>query len=277
MPRPMQQIEHVIHLMLENRSLDNVLGWLYEKDSPLYFYPSTNRNPYAGLYPELTNPFHFDGVTKDYPVTPVDNPAGVKYAVPDADSDETFEGTRNQLFGDTKPFDHEPDPTIIPRMKGFLQDYYGGGHVVRNLPSALLIMQCFTPEQLPTLNGIARQFAVSDAWFSSVPTQTNPNRAFSICGTSLGERDNRYVYNDQFDTFTIFNALSHAGASWGLYWQYRWLFGPGSYTEYTFPQLRNVGQADHEIAEMPALIKRIIDNDLPAFTYIEPYWGGGYT
>ena len=29
----MDQIEHVIVLMMENRSLDNLAGWLYEPDS----------------------------------------------------------------------------------------------------------------------------------------------------------------------------------------------------------------------------------------------------
>ena len=30
----MDKIEHVVVLMLENRSFDSMLGWLYEHDSP---------------------------------------------------------------------------------------------------------------------------------------------------------------------------------------------------------------------------------------------------
>ena len=30
----MNEIEHIVVLMLENRSFDSMLGWLYEKDSP---------------------------------------------------------------------------------------------------------------------------------------------------------------------------------------------------------------------------------------------------
>ena len=46
--------------------------------------------------------------------------------------------------------------------------------------------ESYTPAQLPVLNQLARHYAVSDAWFSSVPSQTNPNRAFTMCGTSHG-------------------------------------------------------------------------------------------
>ena len=38
--------------------------------------------------------------------------------------------------------------------------------------------------------GLAKGFAVCDGWFASVPTQTFPNRAFAVAGTSLGYVDN---------------------------------------------------------------------------------------
>lgn len=238
-----------------------------------------NHDPYAGLDGTQWNPLHYKGHTKNHYVTPVVDPEKVGFAVPDVDPNEAFEGVRNQLFGNTKPFDHEPPFDTTPAMKGFLQDYYGRGIIDRHIDDIVRIMQCFTPEQLPTLNGIAKQFAVSDAWFSSVPSQTNPNRVFSICGTSLGRKNNSTFAYETFDTPTIFNALSDSGASWGLYWQYNWLwpFSTESYTEYTFPQLQQVSKGDREIAQIDRLIKRILNNDLPDFTYIEPYWGLGPT
>jgi phospholipase C len=45
----LNQIEHVVALMLENRSFDNVLGWLYDPGNPSPF----NREPpanFEGLY-----------------------------------------------------------------------------------------------------------------------------------------------------------------------------------------------------------------------------------
>src|SRR5215467_8568594 len=38
-PSVMDKIEHVVVLMMENRSLDSLLGWLYERDRPLRNIP----------------------------------------------------------------------------------------------------------------------------------------------------------------------------------------------------------------------------------------------
>jgi hypothetical protein len=48
---PMGQIEHVVVLMLENRSLDSLLGWLYEKDRPVHNIPALKpgERAYEGL------------------------------------------------------------------------------------------------------------------------------------------------------------------------------------------------------------------------------------
>jgi phospholipase C len=46
-------------------------------------------------------------------------------------------------------------------------------------------MEAYTPTQLPMLNGLANAYAVSDALHASVPSQVDPNRAFSLCGTPL--------------------------------------------------------------------------------------------
>ena len=47
-------------------------------------------------------------------------------------------------------------------------------------------MNCFTPESLPVINGLAKAYAVCDHWYSSVPTQTFPNRSFVHAATSSG-------------------------------------------------------------------------------------------
>jgi phospholipase C len=41
------------------------------------------------------------------------------------------------------------------------------------------VMGAYSADQLPVLYGLASNFAVSDRWFASVPTQTDANRAFS--------------------------------------------------------------------------------------------------
>lgn len=128
-----------------------------------------------------------------------------------------------------------------PSMRGYVRDYT---NELRHLgvPEADVgryasrIMQSFTPDQLPVINGLAEHYAVSDLWFSSVPSQTNPNRAFAMCGTSMGlvnngflEKDPRasifentfgYLFgDDRFESKTIFNALEEAGSTWKVFYQ----------------------------------------------------------
>ena len=43
-----------------------------------------------------------------------------------------------------------------------------GGFVWNN--GSPQVMQTYTPEQLPVLNGLAKEFAISDAWFCSMPS-----------------------------------------------------------------------------------------------------------
>ena len=45
-------------------------------------------------------------------------------------------------------------------------------------------MTGYTPEQLPVLSSIARDFGVFDHWFCEVPSQTFMNRSFWTAATS---------------------------------------------------------------------------------------------
>jgi phospholipase C len=81
------------------------------------------------------------------------------------------------------------------------------------------IMTGYTPEQLPVLNGIAREFGVFDHWFSEVPSQTFMNRSFWTAATSSGIVVNSPVkkWFTQNDTETIFERLEQHGKTWKVY------------------------------------------------------------
>ena len=67
-------------------------------------------------------------------------------------------------------------------------------------------MRCFPPKSLPVLTTLATEFAVCDAWFSSVPGPTWPNRFFAHAATSKG-----FITNSQFNNYdmpTIFESLA---------------------------------------------------------------------
>jgi phospholipase C len=282
------QVKNIVFLMLENRSLDNVLGWLYAGSAPRHVFPNGSAAAYDGLVAgKFSNP---DSNGSPVLVQPVPNQVwNAGYSPPYWDPFEmlrrseatwplppypwnpprTWNGVMNQLFADQRALTGMPSQADgAPRMKGFLQDYYvpemsqWKGHD---------ILWSYTPEQLTVMNGLARSFAVSDRWFSSVPSQTNPNRAYSICGTSLGRESNQnWQAQEQFYTPTIFNSLARAGKSLGLYFTDYWM-GSKSYTEYTFP---GISDAQPEIAQLDMFFMRAAAGNLPDFSYLEPKWGG---
>ena len=85
-------------------------------------------------------------------------------------------------------------------------------------------MGSFSPEMMPVTSTLAREFAVYDAWFCAVPSQTFCNRAFFHASTSSGFVVNRGKagYGKWMDAKanavpTIFNRLEEKGLSWAVY------------------------------------------------------------
>lgn len=275
--RVMPQITNVVHLMMENRSLDNLLGWLYAPNPYAnHFYPPSNNAPYDGLtVGGFSNPASSIFGTKNYPVVPI--PAqNANQRVPAYDPYEAmvegseWNGVMNQLYGNQSMIGGMPQTGQVPGMLGFLQDYYAKYMISWQ---GLDILWTYNTQQAPNINLLAQKFAVSDRWFSSVPTQTNPNRAYSLCGTSLGREANANLQAvEQFNVPTLFNALGNAGKSWGLYYEDVWQ-QQQCYTQYTFPQMTNAPNG--EIATMQQFFARAQNGTLPAFTYLEPKWGYG--
>jgi len=279
------QIKNIVFLMMENRSLDNVLGWAYRDGKPRHVFPASSAPAYDGLVAgRFHNPaYHWTWKgweVKNYPVVPVPKDVAKAYdSIPWYDPYEEFDaggwkGVMNQLFGNEKAITALPKKGTKPKMDGFLQDYYAKYMSAGKGWEGLDILWTFAPEQLPMLNGLARQYAISDHWFCSVPSQTNPNRAFSLCGTSLGRESNLHITAvEQFDVPTVFNAIADAGRTWGLYFTDTWRKGL-SYTEYTFPQIsKAMGQG--QAGSLDDFYSQAATGSLPDFTYLEPEWGGG--
>ena len=109
-------------------------------------------------------------------------------------------------------YPHAEAREIEPEFSGAVVRRHGAGrgsHVV-----VTAIMGVFTPDLLPVLSGLATGYAVCDHWFSSVPTETFPNRAFICAATSQGHMD------DATSTSTsqsIFGLLGAHGLNWAIY------------------------------------------------------------
>jgi len=279
------QVHNIVFLMLENRSLDNLLGWLYTPSpgwtpppGPLNVYPKGSSTTYDGLKPGMySNPDPDTG--NPITVIPVSNSNWQSgYAIPYRDPYEALKaypsdprapdgwnGVMNQLFGNRNIITGLPAKSNgEPRMKGFLQDYRSwedGSWKGQD------ILWTYTPTQANIINSLALQYGVSDRWFCSAPTETTPNRAYSLCGTSLGhESDAATTYNHT----TIFNAIG-ARKSWGIYGFDLNYNGTGkTYTEGAFPFISKAQNGKTE--GIQEFSDRAHAGKLPAFTYLEPNW-----
>ena len=274
----MPQIKNIVFLMLENRSIDNLLGWLYQDSSPMSVYPEGSAPDFDGLIPgKFWQPY---SSSISYPVVPVPDEY-IRARVPAWDPVEemyaatSWNGVMNQLFGNQNMIPYMPGSNTPLTMQGFYQDYYSW---IETEWQGMDILWTYRGGA-PIINMLAKAYAVSDAWFCSVPTQTNPNRAFSLIGTSEEREKNLQLDAvEQFHRDTIFNALAAAGKTWGLYYHDLWQPPKGSsveqcYTEYTFP---HISQAPNgEIAELSTFFQRAANGTLPDFTYLEPKWGYG--
>lgn len=210
MSRILPQIQHVIVVMLENRSFDNMCGWLYRDSSPRQFLPSSNPfDPYHGLRDDLFNPVHasyFESGSGDtYPAFY----GAAATNMPNPDPEEGFDDVNYQLFGPEEPSRNAKWPNL-----GFVIDY--AKVTGANIP--VQIMDLFRPDQVPVISSLARNFAICDEWFSSVPSDTWPNRSFFHSGTSNGNVVNGSIPNPlDWNVRTIFNVLEDLDVSWKVY------------------------------------------------------------
>jgi phospholipase C len=274
-----EKIDHVVLLMLENRSLDNVLGWLYSDGSkPSQFIGTDQTQHYHGLE-EVT------GITKGAVGGTGTSVPPQPLRVPGFDPNEDYAHTNQQLFGsEAKPTNSNPPYDTAAAMAGFAYDFTTSTHWNPGDEDAEQhhqIKEAYTPDQLPILNGLAKNYAVSDAWFASVPTETTPNRAFSICGTSLGRLDDGeadYDFYPQYNTRTLWEALPD-DTSWAIYYHEIWKKDKNQcYTQWTFPYLSNAKGPEDDILPISyktGFYEKARAGKLPNFTFLEPAWGYG--
>lgn len=237
---PMKNIEHIVVLMLENRTFDSMLGWLYEHEKPEHFVPATSAPSYRGLQDvdrsQFTNWMNVGD--RRFGAPPIRGARG--FVSPNFAPGESFRQVTTQFYNTATPASGAP-----VTMTGVMADF---GEIITQRTSdferikqlAPMVMESFTPGQAPVLNQLARHYAVCDAWYASVPAQTNPNRAFLMCGTSNGminngdlETDPRAkaieeqvgmaIGDDRIDAPTIFNALHTAGVDWAVFYETSYL------------------------------------------------------
>ncbi len=198
MPSP---ITNIIVVMLENRSYDNILGWLYGSgNSAPYNQAPAGQTGLNGLTGSESNPGCTSGSD---PITVYQSPST---AFPAIDPGEVFSDMAQQIFGPKMPsgdpYTENPAPSMT--MQGFTANYGAKNPGV----SCGDCMTYFTPAQVPVSAFLANNFAVCDQWFASVPCQTFTNRMFALCGAPPISRT---VFTS--DAFSLVNDLQYALAN----------------------------------------------------------------
>jgi phospholipase C len=251
-------IQHIVHLMLENRSFDHMLGFLYADSGNV----SPAGQPFEGLTGTESN---LDSSGSAVTVFKIDPATPGAYFMPGANPGEGYANTNSQLFGSGTA----PVPPVAANT-GFITSFEAAMAYDQRLHRSILagttaasIMGIFTPEALPVLSGLARGFAVCDHWYSSVPTETFPNRAFACAATSQGHM------NDSSASYTvqsIFGLMSSANVSWKIYGDNAAPLTRRNYPDTTSAPDTRFGRFTDFQAEAAAGM-------LPAHAFLEPSWG----
>jgi phospholipase C len=148
--------------------------------------------------------------------------------------------TKEQGQWDQDAFDsHHYIRDLIPGERFFVVDRIAevlGGRSPSDLARA--VMMGFTPSRVPVINKLAKNYAVCDRWFSSLPGPTWPNRLFVHCAQSGGLDDSPSAIKsawlgevDHFDLRSIYDRLDSKNILWRVYSQtsnpqVNTLFGP---------------------------------------------------
>ena len=182
MPPGLDNLKHIVVLMMENRSFDHMLGSLAAVDPRI-----------DGVTDALSNPDTTGASVKPQPLAEFQSQL-------DPDPDHHFPAVDLQIFGG------DTSPARTANMQGFVKSYFNQQEDVGHSQK---IMYYFTQSQLPVLTTLALEFAVFNRWFASIPGPTICNRAFAHYGTSFGRVDMNPIYiNEPFKN--IYDRLLNA-------------------------------------------------------------------
>jgi phospholipase C len=229
MPPGLDNLKHIVVLMMENRSFDHMLGALKQQDGRIDGLTGTESNPDSNGNPVTVQALaEFQGQL-------------------DPDPDHHFPAVDLQIFGD--------DGKRTANMQGFVKSYF---HQREDVNHSKKILYYFTPDKLPVLTTLATEFAVFNGWFSSIPGPTICNRAFAHYGTSFGQvsmdifyikepfksiyerminaqrTSKLYYYDPASSTMEVVNLLQHEPQLFGTYQQFLKDCEKGTLPEYSF-------------------------------------------
>src|SRR5215469_18227195 len=254
----MADIDHVVVLMLENRSFDHLLGYVPPPDPSAFdgLIGNPQRNPGWGRAPAVvTSPT----AKKVLPVGP----------------DHSHDAVMQQLAlrrgkpsnqGFVRSYERKARNLDPPRWDGLLGPLVnwarqllarGGPGITGRGP---LVMECQPPENVPVLARLATEFGVCSRWFCSVPGETWPNRNFAHAATSDGQTQ---IEIRPYTNRTIFELLEDHEVDWRIYYD-------DTPQVWAFPALWDTPERHAKWFPLDTFSAHVAAGDLAPYTFIEP-------
>jgi phospholipase C len=230
-----QNLKHVVVLMMENRSFDHMLGALKAQNPAI-----------DGLTGDESNPDTTGALVKAQPLAQYQSQL-------DPDPNHHFAAVNLQIFNDT-----QQGPPLPATMQGFIKSYY---NQQQNVGHSHDILYYFTPDKLPVLTILATQFAVFNRWFASIPGPTICNRAFAHYGTSFGQVSMDVFYEGK-QYKAIYDRLIASGHTAKLFY-----YDEASSTMEVVNLLQNEPQV---FGTFKDFLNACDKNALPDYCFIEP-------
>jgi phospholipase C len=266
------KIDHIVILMQENRSFDQVLGYLSRDkinpnvdgllppDHPDH-EKQVNRFRGRNFFPQKADkndPKRFDPPTAGATAWP-------SFSIP---------GPCHETHCVLSQMEPNLEAPNIP-MGSFVSNF--ASRLGVKDPAALgaanlrLVMDYFGPDDLPVYAALAREFGICDSWYTAHAGPTWPNRFVLLTGDlNLDEFGNVETDNPDVKTMiplqakTIFDILNEQGASWRVFehgFSFLRLFRNFTY------DAENIVQFDDPVRGFAAAAREGV---LPQVTLIEP-------
>jgi phospholipase C len=189
-------IDHIVVLMMENRSFDHMLGYLSKEGNQA----GQKRPDVDGLRGGEKN--RYKG--RDYPSFPLTGTGTVFLESPG----HGHACVVNQVNGG--------------KLDGFVADF--ANHYEEEGVDPGKVMGYYTAAQVPVYDFLAQEFLICQRWFAAHPGPTFPNRFYTLTGRLNRDAHGRFEFdnphgNDFTPVFTktIFDHLTEHAVSWHYY------------------------------------------------------------
>lgn len=180
-------IDTVVVLMLENRPMSHLLGWM-NKENPAI------TGLHMGMFEEYNGVKYYVNNTAPY--------------IAEFDPCHSFDATTMEMYGSA-------DPQGQPDMRHFIKQAILQG---QKPPQAVL--NSFTPDRVPAISTLAREFTLFNHFHASFPGETVINRVFH----HMGQAD-RKVGGGTLNIIegwagkTIYDVFTEQNVSWSAYFE----------------------------------------------------------